>query len=141
MDEAEPRLRRALVAARGRELGRQATIDALAYGWQHWSKVKRMTNPVGYLYRVGIRAAKPHRPLPLLGTTPTHDDVWVEPGLAIGLQSLTESQRVAVTLHHCYGWTYQEIGDVLRIGTSTVRNHIDRAMRKLRARLGVAADA
>lgn len=99
-----------------------------------------MANPVGYLYRVGVRSAKPQRSLPVLGTVPTDEEVWVEPDLEPGLQSLSESQRVSVILHHCYGWTYQEIGGLLRIGTSTVRNHIDRGIKKLRARLGVPAD-
>jgi hypothetical protein len=50
---AEPRLRRALVAAYGIERGREAAAEALAYGWEHWSKVRAMKNPTGYLYRVG----------------------------------------------------------------------------------------
>jgi len=33
--ESEPRLRRALVAAYGFEEGRDATAEALAYGWEH----------------------------------------------------------------------------------------------------------
>lgn len=49
----EPRLRRALIAARGPELGRDATAVALAYAWEHWDRVRAMRNPVGYLYRVG----------------------------------------------------------------------------------------
>ncbi|MEM8708987.1 MAG: hypothetical protein AAGE98_21175 [Actinomycetota bacterium] len=53
--EAEPKLRPALIARYGGELGRDATAEALAYGWQHWDRVAAMDNPVGYLYRVGER--------------------------------------------------------------------------------------
>ncbi len=34
--DAEPRLRRALVAAYGPEQGRDAAAEALAYAWEHW---------------------------------------------------------------------------------------------------------
>jgi DNA-directed RNA polymerase specialized sigma24 family protein len=34
--EVEPRLRRALVALRGAEAGRDATAEALAWAWEHW---------------------------------------------------------------------------------------------------------
>jgi hypothetical protein len=51
--EAEPRLRRALIAAVGAERGREATSDALAYAWEHWERIEDMENPAGYVYRVG----------------------------------------------------------------------------------------
>ena len=53
MLDAEPRLRRALVAAFGSQRGREATAESLAWGWEHWTRVRAMHNPVGYLYRVG----------------------------------------------------------------------------------------
>lgn len=51
--DVEPRLRRALVAAYGTERGREAAAEALARAWEHWADVVEMSNPVGYLYRVG----------------------------------------------------------------------------------------
>ena len=51
--EVEPRLRRALTATFGADVGREAAAEALAYGWAHWSRVSAMANPAGYLYRVG----------------------------------------------------------------------------------------
>ena len=51
--EVEPRLRRALVAAFGAAVGRQAAADALAWAWQNWERVRGFESPVGYLYRVG----------------------------------------------------------------------------------------
>ena len=60
----EPTLRRALVAVYGVELGREATADALAWAWQHWSRVRGMKNPAGYLWRVGqtsVRSATRRR--------------------------------------------------------------------------------
>src|SRR3954447_2141911 len=54
----EQRLRRALVAAYGAEVGRDATADALAWAWQHWDRVQGMANPAGYLWRVGQTSAR-----------------------------------------------------------------------------------
>ena len=52
--EVEPRLRRALTATFGPEVGREAAAEALAYGWTHWERVGAMDNAAGYLYRVGL---------------------------------------------------------------------------------------
>ncbi|MFQ5967966.1 MAG: hypothetical protein ACE5MI_10195 [Acidimicrobiia bacterium] len=54
----EPRLQRALVAAWGMELGREAASNALVYAWRHWKRVQSLDNPAGYLYRVVHRSVK-----------------------------------------------------------------------------------
>ena len=56
--ETEPVLRRVLTAAWGSERGREATAEALAYGWEHWERIREMENPAGYLYRVGRDRAR-----------------------------------------------------------------------------------
>jgi hypothetical protein len=48
---AEPRLRHALVAAYGPDVGREAAAEAIAYGWENWERLQSMDNPIGYLYR------------------------------------------------------------------------------------------
>jgi DNA-directed RNA polymerase specialized sigma24 family protein len=40
---------------------------------------------------------------------------------------------VAVVLHHGFGWTLDEVSEVLGVSVSTVRNHIARAMGTLRS--------
>jgi hypothetical protein len=52
-DAAERRLRLALTGAFGVETGHDATAEALAWAWQNWGDVREMTDPVGYIYRVG----------------------------------------------------------------------------------------
>ena len=52
-ERSEPKLRNALVAAYGLEVGTEAASDALAHGWEHWERVRVMDNPAGYLYRGG----------------------------------------------------------------------------------------
>jgi len=52
-EEAAPRLRHALVARFGPEVGADAATEALLYAWHNWERVSAMANPIGYLYRVG----------------------------------------------------------------------------------------
>src|SRR5690606_8723521 len=50
--DARPRLVRALAPSRGQE-ALEGASEALAYAWEHWDEVRRMENPLGYLFRVG----------------------------------------------------------------------------------------
>ncbi len=145
----EPILRRALVAAYGAELGREATADALAWAWQHWSRVRGMKNPAGYLWRVGqtaVRSATRRRRRERHGLVvidsradPRGADAApvVEPALAAALGDLSPQQRAAVVLVHGYGCTLAEAAESLGCSVSTVRNHVARALRHLRASLEV----
>lgn len=136
---AEPRLRRALVAAYGAEVGREATADALAWAWAHWDRVASMRNPAGYLYRVGQSAARRYRKDRVVSNPETApDERHYEPGLDAALARLTEQQRVAVLLVVGQGETLADAAAVLGIRVSTVRNHVARAMRHLRDSLGVS---
>jgi DNA-directed RNA polymerase specialized sigma24 family protein len=69
--ETEPKLRRALVAAYGFEEGRDAAAEALAYAWEHWERLRDVTNLPGYLFRVAQsrrrRRRLPVRRTPLAG--------------------------------------------------------------------------
>ena len=40
VDSVESRLRHALTASFGPQVGRDAAADALAYAWEHWDRVK-----------------------------------------------------------------------------------------------------
>lgn len=137
----EPNLRVALMAAYGPERGREATCEALAYGWEHWDKVKVMERPVGYLYRVGQSKSRPRRSPPPDPVVVVRAEPWVEPGLPDALQRLSRRQRMAVVLVDAYGWTYQETADVMGISAESVRTHLGRGLKKLRASLGVTANA
>lgn len=136
VEEVEPRLRRALVALRGREAGRDATAEALAWAWSHWAEVRTMANPAGYLYRVGSSRSRPRRVRPLLPAATPVDLPGVEPGLGPALARLSHRQRAAVVLVHGCGWTHQEVADALGLSRSAVGTHVERAMRRLRDELG-----
>jgi DNA-directed RNA polymerase specialized sigma24 family protein len=141
MREAEPRVRRALVAGYGPQLGRDATVDAFEYAWEHWDRVGSGANPAGYVYRTGAHSAartrrRRRRPAGF-DPAPTPSSPWVEPKLDGALDRLSRHQRIAVVLIHGFGWTYRETADLLGLRRSTVQRHLERGMEKLRSELGV----
>ena len=88
----EPGLRQALVATYGPIDGREATIDALSWAWEHWDRLGEVANPTGYLYRVGQSATRRFvaRHLPLVGKETAADRLPdVEPGLVPALNRLS----------------------------------------------------
>jgi len=136
--EAEPKLRRALFALAGMEAA-DGGAEALAYGWEHWGRVRGMVNPVGYLYRVGRSRLRRRRQPPSLPLLPADRLPEVEPRLPALLAGLPERQRVCVVLVHGFGWTHDEVGSLLDVSVSTVRNHLARGLGRLRHELGVTA--
>lgn len=136
--DAEPRLRRALVAARGPVDGRDATAEALAYAWEHWHDVREMANPVGYLFRVGQSRTRSRKTARLPAREPaTIPDI--EPALTRALAELTEAQRITVFLVHGCGWPHADVAQVLEVTASTVSTHLQRGTARLRDLLEVAA--
>lgn len=140
---AEPRLKVSLCAGFGTEVGMEATSQALAYGWEHWSRVQGMDNPIGYLWKVGrdrarrIKARDAKRRFMMFDSIPTTDLSWVEPGLPVALSRLSERQRTAVVLVHGLGWQLHEVADLLGVGIPTVQTHADRGLARLQKELGV----
>ena len=140
---AEPRLRAALVAAHGPESGRDAAAEALGYAWEHWDRVEHLANPVGYLYRIGSNhARRQHRrrvrrvPWPGTASAPTLPEI--EPGLAQALGSLSNRQRQVVVLVSGFGLSHAEAASVLGTRRTTIQNHYERGMGRLRQELGVS---
>lgn len=135
----EPRLRHALSALFGTELGKEMTAESLAYGWEHWDRIREMDNPPGYLYMVGRDRGRRliARSRPVLLPVDGQRMPWVEPGLAGALAELPERQRVVVMLLHSFQWSMSEVGDLLGMSKSTVNTHSRRGLNRLRRRLGV----
>ena len=138
MREAEPRLRRAFIAAYGVDRGREAVAEALAYAWENWDRLQSVQNRAGYLYRVGQSRTRRFRTRPLFDR-PDQSDYQFEPTLAQSLADLSERQRLAVVLVHGYGWTMREVSELTGIKVTTVQSHIERGLRKLRAVLEVTS--
>lgn len=140
LGDTEPRLRQALVATYGPVNGREATVDALSWAWEHWDRLTEVTNKVAYLYRVGQSATRQ------LDTKPIPIDVLravetnlpeVTPELLPSLARLSPQQRTTVVLVHAFGWPQADVAELLEINPSTVREHLRRALERLRADLEV----
>jgi DNA-directed RNA polymerase specialized sigma24 family protein len=139
--DVEPRLLHALVAHYGAVDGREATVDALSWAWENWTRLADIDNKLGYLYRVGQSATRRYasRPLPAVlqvraGQQHTPD---IDPRLLPALAQLSEQQRTAVVLVHAFGWTQTEVAVLLDVTVSTVREHLARGLTRLRTRLEV----
>ena len=139
VETSEPRLRRALVATYGAERGREATAEALAYAWEHWERLRGMQNLAGYLYRVGQSRTRQRKDRQLFAR-PEHPEPWYEPALVAGLVDLSDRQRTAVVLVHGFGWTMREVAELTGVEVTSVQNHLERGLRKLRAALKVTCD-
>ena len=136
----ESRLRQSLMVVFGGELGRDAAADALGYAWEHWDRVRVMENPVGYLYKVARSRARKElgRKRPVFDRVDSARIPEVEPKLPQALSRLSQRQRVVVVLVHGYGWTQIEVGELLDLSRSSVRNHLERGMSSLRGSIGGA---
>lgn len=140
--KAEPRLRQAMSSAFGPEVGREAALDALSYGWEHWDRVRQMANPTGYLFVVARdrQRKKARRRQPVGLPHVNHERTpLVEPGLPAALSVLPEQQRTVVMLLHCFEWTMSEVAELLGLSKSSVQTHAERGMSQLRARIGATA--
>jgi DNA-directed RNA polymerase specialized sigma24 family protein len=134
----EPKLRHALTASFGSQLGKDAAADALAYAWSHWDVVSATDNRLGYVYGVGRNMARRGaRRRPVFLPVASHRLPDVEPRLPGAIAGLSERQRVVITLVYGYQWTLSEVADLLGTSKSTVQNHAERGLTRLRKSLGV----
>jgi DNA-directed RNA polymerase specialized sigma24 family protein len=135
----EPILSRALASAFGFNVGRDAAAEALGYAWRNWTRVSTMANPRGYVYRVGARwAARQRRPrVGALFAPADQSDGRFEPGLGAALSTLSLRQRQIVVLVAGFGLSQLEAAQLIGLSRSSVQNHLERGMTKLRTSLGV----
>ena len=140
--DAERRLSYAFAAAYGPELCREATAESVAYAWEHWDRLSVMSNPVGYLYRVGQSRVRRHRrrPTRVAPAASSGREPWVEPGLPAALAGLSQRQRQAVVLIEGFGWTQDEVAQLTGISRSSIQKHLSRGLARLRQELGVESD-
>lgn len=134
--DVEPGLRRALLGAVGIDRVDDALAEAFAYGFEHWSELSEMSNPAGYLFRVGQSRTRRRKQPRLFRHAPTVMPE-IEPGLVEGLGALPDPQRIAVWLAHGCGWSHAEIAEVLEVSVSTVSTHVNRGLKRLRSEMGV----
>ena len=137
-ETAEPKLRHALTASFGPQVGRDVAVDALSHAWEHWDRIRGMDNPAGYVYGVArnkARRASDDRPIGFPAVSQRLPEV--EPGLPAAVGRLSEQQRIVVTLLYGYQWTMSEVADFLGTSKTTIQNHAERGLARLRSELGV----
>ena len=139
--DTEPRLSRALAAACGFEDGQDATAEALAYAFEHWTELQHIANLPGYLFRVGMTRGRRRLRQRVLFAVPDTPERRFEPGLPGALAALTQRQRLAVVLVHGYGYTLRDVAELTGLRPTTVQNHLARGLARLRTLMGVTESA
>lgn len=144
------RVRRALVAYYGVEIGAEAGGEAMRVAWEHWPEVAGMDNPAGYLFRAGQSHARPYvrwsRGRVKFPSSYERAVAAVDPDSAAlldlfsALGEVPNERRAAVLLVRAYGLPYDETAELLGITVASVTNHIHRGMRQLRHFMGVTND-
>jgi DNA-directed RNA polymerase specialized sigma24 family protein len=131
----------AIVPLAGPEAASDAVAEALEYAWRHWDRVGSMDNPIGYLYTKARRDVIRTRPAPAFPAPDAALPADFEPRLLPALEELSEMQRQVVYLVDGFGWGLTHVARVLDVSISTVRNHRQRGLERLRELLKVGTDA
>lgn len=141
--DARAGVRRALSLTLGDDdLATDATDEAFARAYLHWSSVSRMVNPGGWVYRVGLNWARSFLSRRRRGgTRRIYDPVsveqptTVEPAVRAALGALGVPQRSVVVCRVLFGWTEAETAAALGIRVGTVKSRLHRALAELQSRL------
>ncbi|MGH2640336.1 MAG: RNA polymerase sigma factor [Actinomycetota bacterium] len=143
--DSGPALWRAVYGFAGgrRQVAEDAVAEAFARAIEHADEIR---SPLPWLYRTAFRLAvrelQRERRLP-----PELPDVapGIDPGevhdVLVALAELSTNQRAAILLHDEEGFTGPEIGRLLGMSAATVRVHLFRGRRRLRALLGTEEES
>lgn len=138
VDMVRARLLPVLWSRWGVEVGSDICAEVEEYAWANRDRLLRMSNPLGYLYRVsqsrGRRYARWHRQVtfPSRFPEPVHEDPQLQETLRT-LAGLSADQRASVLLVHGFGWSYDDVAALLGISRPAVTNHVHRGLSRLRS--------
>ena len=136
-----PRLVRALeLGGATRSTAEDIAQEAFARTLGHWRRVRRGTNPAGYVYRVAFRLARRSISREIqLGLDQSSADIAAEATLRVGidavLKAMPAARRRCAVLCLVVGMSTKDAAGALRIAESTVRKQIERARTDLRRAL------
>lgn len=145
-----PRVRRALIVAAGDEaLGAEASDEAFVRAFARWSRVSRMSNPDGWVFRVAVNQLRrrsrikevvfPHGSLPEREVTET--EVAIRVDLMLAVAALPPRARQAFALRCIADLSEVETAEVMGVTAGTVSRLVHDARSRLRAQLGPARAA
>ncbi len=119
--------------------------EALARAFEHWSRVRAMESPAGYVYRIALnlsrrrfhrirreRSSAKHAAPPDDPTDKSDRRIVIRQAV----MSLTREQREALVLTEWLDLDSEEAGKVLGISAESVRARSRRAREALRTRIG-----
>lgn len=120
--------------------------EAFARTWERWDRVRRMENPAGYVYRIGVnhlsgvrrrllRVASasrlvPHREVEPFAEADERDAV------VRALRSITPRQRAAIVLTEYLGYEAASAASIIRVKPVTIRVLCSQARAALHRSLG-----
>jgi len=119
------------------DVASDATDEAFARALQHWARVREMTSPAGWVYRVGVnvvrrgarRRAFERRVLPRLHVDAPAPapagEVWDL------VRALPDRQRTAVVLRYVADLEERDIAQVMGVARGTVASTLSDARRSL----------
>ena len=122
----------------GIEVGGDVCCEVEEYAWENRDRLLRMSNPLGFLYRVSQSKARRYSRWSKRTTFPSRfpDLVHEDPQLHDTLQMLavlTDDQRVCVMLVHAFGWTYADVAELLGVTRAVVNHQVHRGLARLRS--------
>jgi len=117
------------------------TQDAFARAFAHWRRVRRGSNPAGYIYLSAFRSlqrserrrTRPDRAPHPLAVGATDQDATTTVSVEHALAAMPPRRRQCAALCLLLGFPPNEAAEILRIAPSTVRKHLDDARHDLRA--------
>jgi len=132
-----------LVVTRDVHAAEELAQDSFVRVWERWDRVRRLSNPTGYLYRTAMngwfqlhrRAARAARRMVHLGQAVDPMEAVEDRDLVTRkLLGLPPRQRAALVLTEYLGHDSAEAGRALGIRAGTVRRLASKARAALRAR-------
>ena len=143
--DAGPELWRAIYGFTGgrRQLSEDAVAEAFARAIEHADAIRE---PLPWIYRTAFRLAtrelqrEKRLPPRLPDPCPGIDPFEVKEVLS-ALAQVSPNQRAAVLLHDVEGFTGPEVGRLLGMSSATVRVHLFRGRKRVRALLSTEEDS
>ena len=128
-----------------RAAAEDVAAEAMARAYARWPKVSGLPYRDGWLLKVTTNLAidRLRRRPPEVWPAPVEDfEEGVELRLALNaaLLTLAPRQRQAIALRYLGGLSDKEVAQALGISLGSVKTHIHRGMRGLRARLGAGLE-
>jgi len=136
-----PRLLRALtLAGADRNVAEDLAQEAFARTLVHWRRVRRGTNPPGYVYRTAFRLwgrrlgqqAVAALPVDGAATPGAEGEATTRVAIARVLEAMPPRQRLCAVLCLVIGLSVSDAADALGIAEGTVRKHLEAARRDLK---------